>query len=78
MYKKCCIVVVKRQAEHIHGAEHGGQKHPKYIVGEPISSYGIEWCSLSQNPYVDDIAFSKQTICSAAPSLPEIGKRSTT
>ena len=54
--KKSCIVVVKRQAEQ------GGQKRPKYNVGEPISSYGIEWCSFSQNPFIDDIAFSKQTL----------------
>ena len=50
------VVVVKRQAEH------GGLKRPKYNVGEHISSYGIEWCSFSQNPYIDDIAFSKQTL----------------
>ena len=54
--EKGCIVVVKHQAEH------GGQKCPKYNAGEPISSCGIEWCSFSQNPYIDDIAFSKQTL----------------
>ena len=54
MQKKCCIVVVKRQAEH------GGQKRPKYDVGEPISSYGIKWCSFSQNPYVDVLRFQNK------------------
>ena len=43
-------------------AEHGGQKRSKYNVGEPISSYGIEWRSLSQNPYIDDIVFSNHTL----------------
>ena len=54
--KKCWIVVVERQAEH------GGQKRPKDNVGGPISSHGIEWCSSNQNPDIDDIAFSKQTL----------------
>ena len=35
--------------------EHAGQKRAKYNVGKPISLYEIEWCSLYQNPYVDDI-----------------------
>ena len=54
--KKCYIVVVKHQAGQ------GGQNIPKYNVGEPISSYGIEWCSFIQNPYIDDIVFSNQTL----------------
>ena len=53
--KKCCIVFVTLQVEH------AGQKRPKYNVGEPISLYGMEWCSLCKNPYVDDIVFSYQT-----------------
>ena len=44
--KKCCIVVIK------HEAEHGGQNVSKYNVGETISAYGIEWCSFSQTPYL--------------------------
>ena len=53
--KKRCIVVIKHQ-------EYGGQNVPKYSVAEPTSSYGIEWCSFSQNPYIDDIVFSKHTL----------------
>ena len=41
--KKCCIVVKNPQAEH------GGQKDTKHNVREPICSYGMEWCSFSQN-----------------------------
>ena len=54
--KRCRIIVAK------HRAEHGRQKRPKCNVGEPILSYGIELCSFSQNPCVDDIVFSNQTL----------------
>ena len=56
MQKKCCTAVVKLQAEH------GGQKRSKHNVREPISAYGIEWCSFRQNPYIDDIVFSNKTL----------------
>ena len=69
MQKKCCIVFVKLQVEH------AGQKRPKYNVGEPISLYGLEWCSLCQNPYVDDIVFSYQTsYVRLRPHRQEVGK----
>ena len=53
--EKCCIVFEKLQVEHAH------QKLPKYNIEEHISLYGIEWCSLCQNPHVHDIVFSYQT-----------------
>ena len=40
------IVVVK------HLAEHGGKTVLKYNVGEPISSYRIEWNSFIQNQHI--------------------------
>ena len=43
MQKKCCICKVSSRTR------------AKYNVGKPVSLYEIEWCSLYQNPYVDDI-----------------------
>ena len=67
--QKSAVMVVKHQAEH------GGHKLSKYNVEEPISSYGTEWCSFSQNSYIDDIVFLNHTLyVRLRPNRQKVGK----
>ena len=54
--EKCFILVIE------YHAKHGGKQRSKYNAGDPISSFGIEWCLFSQNPHISDSVFSNKTL----------------